>query len=117
MNKKIIASLATVALVAMPLVSFAAMAAPNAVTTLTLDNLIAIVFSIIWPIFIAFAVIMFIMAAVKFFSAQGDPDKAGEARSFVLYGVLGMVVAILAFSIPYLVKNILNAGVPGGAGF
>jgi uncharacterized membrane protein YjfL (UPF0719 family) len=31
--------------------------------------------------------------------AQGDPTKIAQARQFVLWGVVGIIVAILAYSI------------------
>jgi len=111
MNKKIIA--ASVLMLALPLVSMAFSPGniPNAVETLKVNDLIDIVFSIIWPVVVAFAIIMFILAAFMFFNAQGDPEKIASARNAVIWGVVGMVVALLAFSIPFIVRNTLDSGI------
>ncbi len=110
MNKKLIAFSASALLLALPLVTmaFSAGPQPNQVAGLNINTLIDIVFSIIWPIVVAFAIIMFILAAFMFFNAQGDPEKVKSARDAVLWGVVGMVVALLAFSIPYIVRNTLG---------
>ncbi len=112
MNKKIIIA-ASVAMLALPLVSLAFTPGniPNTVSTLSVNQLIDILFSILWPVIIAFAIIMFILAGISFFNAQGDPDKVATARNQVLWGIVGMVVALLAFSIPFIVRNTLNNGI------
>ena len=50
-------------------------------------------------VFGAIAVIMFIMAGVLFLTAQGAPEKVQQARQAFLWGVAGVIVGILAFSI------------------
>jgi hypothetical protein len=112
MNKKTIATV--VALMALPLVSMAAFNAgpvPNAVPGLTINTLIDTVFSILWPVAVAFFIIMFMVAAFLFFSARGSAEKVEEARQFVIWGVVGVVVALLAFSIPFIVRNTLGNGI------
>ena len=113
MNKRIIAISATAVLLAMPLVGLAFTPGniPNQVPGLSINDLIDIIFSIIWPVVVAFAIIMFILAAFMFFSAQGDPEKVLQARNAVIWGVVGMVVALLAFSIPFIVRNTLGSGI------
>jgi len=111
MNKKLITAV-SVAMLALPLVSmaFAPGNIPN-VVNLSVEGLVDIIFKILWPIIVAFAIIMFILAAFQFFNAQGDPDKVAGARNFVIWGVVGMVVALLAFSIPFIVRNTLDSGI------
>ena len=53
----------------------------------------------VWMVFAALAVIMFVYAGVKFLLAAGNPEKIAEARTAALWGVIGVVVMILAFSI------------------
>ena len=108
MNKKIVALAATTLLLAMPLAALAFDPGnqPNRVN-ININQLIDIVFGILWPIVVAFAIIMFVLAGMAFFTAQGDPTKIADARNFVLYGVIGMAVALLAFSLPFIVKNML----------
>ncbi len=110
MNKKIIAFSATVALLALPLVGFAFTpgSQPNAVPALSVNDLIDVIFTIIWPVTVAFAIIMFLMAAFMFFSSQGDPEKVTMARNATVWGIVGMTVALIAFSIPSIVRLTLG---------
>ncbi len=110
MNKKLVLA-ASLALLALPLATMAFTPGnlPNVITTLSINGLIDIFFNILWPIFIAFAIVMFILGGVKFFNAEGDPDKVVEARNTVLWGIVGLAVAFLAFSIPWIVRNTLTS--------
>ena len=115
MNKKIVALAATTLLFAMPLAALAAGFdpgnQPNRVN-ININQLIDIVFGILWPIVVAFAIIMFVLAGMAFFTAQGDPTKIADARNFVLYGVIGMAVALLAFSLPFIIRHTLFSSIP-----
>lgn len=84
---------------------------PNAAPTLSVSDLIDIVFLIIWPVVIAFSIISFITAAILFMTAQDDPLKLIHARQAVLFGIIGLVVAFLAFSIPFIIRNTIGNGI------
>lgn len=45
------------------------------------------------------AVIMIIMGGISFMTSQGDAGKVSKARNTILYGVVGLIVALLAFAI------------------
>lgn len=45
------------------------------------------------------AVVMIIMGGISFATSQGDSSKVAKARNTILYGVVGLVVAMLAFAI------------------
>lgn len=51
------------------------------------------------------AVIVIIIGGVSVATSQGDPGKIKKGRSTILYGVIGMVVCILAFAIVSFVLN------------
>ena len=91
--------------------AFNAGATPNANPSLTLGTLIDIVFNVFWIGAVAFFIVMFILAAFQFFTAQGEPEAVGQARYFVLWGVVGVAVALLAFSIPFVVRNTIGNGI------
>jgi len=63
-----------------------------------------------WIIFAAIAVICFIIAGIMFLTAQGAPDKLQAARSAFIWGVVGVVVGIVAYSIIEIVGSALTAG-------
>ena len=62
------------------------------------ENLVALIFS-------AFAVICFVIAGILFLTAQGQAEKLTAARSAVIWGIVGVVVGLLAFSIIGIVSN------------
>jgi len=45
------------------------------------------------------AVIFIIVGAVNYTVSQGDPGKVKKARDTILYAVIGLIVALLAFAI------------------
>ncbi|OGZ66984.1 MAG: hypothetical protein A3D35_01815 [Candidatus Staskawiczbacteria bacterium RIFCSPHIGHO2_02_FULL_34_9] len=112
MNKKLIASSA-ITLLSIPAVMLAFNPGniPNASPTLDINTLVDVLFSILWPVAVAFFIVMFIMAAFKFATAQGDPTAIASARSFLIWGIVGVIVALLAFSIPFIVRNTLGSGI------
>ncbi len=113
MNKKIAIVVASAMLMSLPLLSFAQLddtqlGTPAIRDTLGIVEIINIIFNVIWPLFIAFAILMFILSGFQFLVAQGDPAKIATARGFVLWGIVGVAVGVLAFSIPFIVKNTLG---------
>jgi len=109
MNKqKILTGLTTAAILALPLIA----GAQPSNQGLTLCSLVQKIQSAVWIIFGVIAVIMFVVAGILFLTAQGSPDKIAQARTAVLWGVAGVVVGIIAFSIISIVSSAmgLNAG-------
>jgi len=45
------------------------------------------------------AVIMVILGGIQYSTSQGDPGKTKKAKDTIMYGVIGLLVAILAFTI------------------
>ena len=110
MNKKLIA-LASAAVLALPVITFAVNTIPVPTTTLTLDipGIIDLIFnSFIWPIVGIITVFFFIMAGFQFVMAQGDPGKVEVARQSVIWAFAGVAVLVLSFSIPFIVKKTLG---------
>jgi len=71
-------------------------------------DIIIPIFNFIWPVFVGIAIIMFIFAGFTFVTAAGDPGKIKLARDATVWGLLGVVVGLLAFSIPFLIQNSLG---------
>ena len=109
MNKKLIAASVLTFLLATPVVmlAFNPGPQPNTVTGLSIGDLIDIVFSILWPIAIAFFIVMFVLAGFQFLTARGNPEQVAQARQFVIWGLVGVAVALLAWSIPFVIKNMI----------
>jgi len=79
---------------------------PSPITTMqTLYDKIG---TAIWYIFAVAALAMFVVAGISFLTAQGDPGKLETAKKAFIWGVVGIVAAVLAFSIVNIVKDLLT---------
>lgn len=104
-NKKLIALSASALALALPVVALAVdYSIPNT-TNVAITALIDAILVLTWQVFVGIAVVMFIVAGVSFLTAKGDPESVGKARMFVIYGSVGIVVAILAFSVAAILKT------------
>lgn len=63
----------------------------------------------LWQIFVGLSVIMIIVAGFLFLTSGGSPEKVATARAAALWSIAGIVVAILAYSVPGII-SILMAG-------
>jgi len=71
------------------------------------DTILTSIKSAIWQIFAVFVVVMFVIAGIAFMTAQGDPEKLKTARSAFIWGVVGIAVAIIGYSIVAIVQSAL----------
>jgi hypothetical protein len=62
----------------------------------------------IFYILMAFVGIMIIVGAFSIITAGGSPDKVTAGRNYILYAVIGMVVAFFARAIPSMVKVLVG---------
>lgn len=109
MNKKIVSAVAVGVALATPLIGFAQPTDVGGVLNL-IDNVLAI----LQYVFYVVAAIFIIIAAFKYLTAQGDPEKVGTARQMVIYAVIAIAVAILSTVIDNIVADFLS-GSTGGA--
>ena len=61
----------------------------------TVNTIINVIIGIVGFI----AVAMIILGGISFITSQGDAAKVTKAKNTILYGVVGLIVAILAFAI------------------
>lgn len=108
--KKIISILSLIFLAGMVLpvavLAVGGYANPSTVTTTT--ALIINIASMIWGIFALIAFLCFVYAGIMFLMSEGKPDKIGLAKSAAIYGVVGIIVAILAYSILGIITTALS---------
>ena len=62
----------------------------------------------IFYILMAFVGVMIIIGAFTIITAGGAPEKVTSGRNYVLYAVIGMVVAFFARAIPAIVKTVIG---------
>ena len=97
--RKILSILILVAVLALPITASA---------VLTIEQLIDRLKPVIWTVFGFIALLCFVYAGIMFLTAGGNPDKVGAARKAFLYGVVGIVVGIIAYGIVAIMTNILT---------
>ncbi len=54
------------------------------------------------------AVIVIIIGGVNYMLSQGDPNKIKKAKDTILYGVIGLVVVLIAFAIVNFVLGVFK---------
>src|SRR3989338_5374408 len=110
MNKKIF--ILSLLFLFLPVLALAQFVPPvlGAVPAGGIIGIVNISLTLVWIIFVAIAVIMFVVAGIQFLTAQGEPSKINTARQSVIWGTAGIVVALIAFSAVVMIKAIL--GIP-----
>jgi hypothetical protein len=100
--KKIITGSVLAAMTVLPLF---VLAAPADATAPTLDIMLLLddITNWLFTLLLVIAAICIIIAAYYFVTAQGDADKTKTARNFVLYAVIGVLVAFAARGLVYFV--------------
>ncbi len=77
----------------------------------TLQRVIEVILGLLGLI----AVIFIILGAVTFVTSSGDPGKVKKAKDTILYGVIGVVVALLAYAIVnFVLSSVFSSSSTGG---
>ena len=61
----------------------------------TLSTIINVIIGVVGFV----AVIVIILGGVQYTTSAGDPGKVKKAKDTIMYGIIGLVVALLAFAI------------------
>jgi ABC-type Fe3+ transport system permease subunit len=78
-------------------------------STTDLSNVIVGIINGIVAILGIVAAIFVIVGGVNYMTSQGDPGKLQKAKNTILYSVIGLIIAALAFAIVnFVVANILK---------
>jgi len=112
MKKNIITTISTSVLL-LPVMALAQMTPPGGnpsgvPTVSNIEQLVSNIENVAALVFGCIAVVMFIVAGVLFLTAQGQPEKVQSARSAFIWGVAGVVVGIIAYSIVAIVGSFLH---------
>lgn len=71
------------------------------------DVSVKAVFQIVFAIIGAIAVIILMLASLKYVISRGDPQAVAKAKNTILYAVIGLVISASAFSIvSFVVKEV-----------
>jgi Type IV secretion system pilin len=63
------------------------------------------IINILIPFFIAIAVLVFIYGLIKYVLQAGNAEARVEARGYIIYGIIGIVVMLSVFGLVNLVQN------------
>ena len=80
----------------------------NVGATDNLDSLIQKIINAVLTIIGIVAVVMIILGGVNYATSQGDPSKVKKAKDTILYGIIGLVIVIMAFAIVNFVLDSLQ---------
>ena len=73
------------------------------------------IFTWIYMIMGALAVIFLVYGAIQYIISRGDPGKMAQAKTTMIYAVVGLIIVILAATITLLVFNALNGTIGTGS--
>jgi hypothetical protein len=59
-------------------------------------------------IVIIIAFIFIVMGALSIITAGGSPEKVQTGRNYILYAIIGLIIALLAWSLPKIVMSIIG---------
>jgi len=102
--KKNIFTIVLTFFVSMPFLVFAAIDPVQ-----TVRNILLNVYNIVLAFVIGVGVIFVIIAGFKFITAQGDEGKLAEARKMLLWGLIGIGIAVAAGLLKDVVIGLLPA--------
>lgn len=72
------------------------------------ENVVLNVFEIIFGILAAIAFISVVYGGFKYVISRGEPDRIGKAKDIIMYSLIGLVVAFMAFGIVNLLLRSLG---------
>jgi len=98
-KNKIIAFGIIAGLLVIPIMAFAITIPGTPQGGKTIQTILDSVLTPVWQVTFAIAVVMFITAGIMFMTAAGDPNMLSRGRQTVIWAVIGLAVAVLAFSI------------------
>ncbi|MCR5572630.1 MAG: pilin [Candidatus Saccharibacteria bacterium] len=70
-----------------------------------LNGMISTILNVVFGVVGIVAVIMIILGGVNYTVSQGDSQKIQKAKNTIMYGIIGLVVVLLAFAIVNFVLN------------
>lgn len=73
-------------------------------------NVISNVISAVIGVLGLACVVVIIVGGVKYMGSTGDPGKVKAAKDTILYGIIGLIVCVLAFAITNFVIRAINSG-------
>ncbi len=110
--KKLGAVLSGLSASALPVLALAATAPPAPITTLTAFQtfICTIIVGWLFTFLIILTVVFVIIAAFKYLTAAGDPEKVKSAGNTLVYAAIAIVVALFARGLPLIIGSLFSSG-------
>ena len=64
-----------------------------------LEGSIGVILLAVYSVIGIVAVVMIILGGVSYATSQGDPGKIKKGKDTILYGIIGLIIVLLAFAI------------------
>ncbi len=84
-----------------------------------LKSVVGFIYGSLIPVLGSALVLVFLYGVFKFVLAAGDTGSHEEGKKFMMYGIIGLVVAFSLWSLIYILQEIFFGGTPlkdGGVG-
>ncbi len=91
-----------------PLVVFADTRPPGVKSLDEVKKILGTIADWMYTFALIVGIIMFLWGAFLYFTANDDPEKLKKAKSTLIYGVIGLVIAIVATGIPGVIGALLG---------
>lgn len=83
----------------------------------TLDTVLTNLVNVALTVIGIVAVVVIVMGGQRYITSGGDPAKAKAAKDMIMYAVIGLVVAVLAWAIVgFVARSLAGGGSSGGSG-
>ena len=74
-----------------------------------LMTVLQVIINVVLGVIAFVAVVMIIMGGIQYTTSSGDTAKVTKAKNTILYGVIGLVIALLAFAIVnFVISNVFK---------
>jgi len=77
----------------------------------TLDDILSLIGTVgdwISAIVLALAIIFILVSAFQFLTAAGNPEKISSARNMLIYALVAVAIAAVAWGLPDLVQSLIG---------
>ena len=85
--------------------TFAPLLVAAAATLESILQQISHLVSLLVPLLITLAVVYFIWGVIKYIAAGGDEEKRKEARSMMIYGIIGLFVIVAMWGLVEVLRS------------
>lgn len=81
---------------------------PNGENSPELTTVIQTILNAVYFIIGIVAVVMIILGGISYATSQGDPAKVKKGKDTILYGIVGLIISLMAFAITQFILNAMN---------